>query len=273
MVQESNIMNMYIGKEGRSDMSYVPTLIMSAFIGGVAGYLGSLMLSKRMALIGGPLGHLSLPGIALALLYGFDVSLGSFLFIVLGILMIWLIEMRTKLPMEAITALVFASGVAISFLFLPEEQTVPALIGDVSQISTEIVIIVVMLSTAILLVTKSIYSKMVLVNISEDLARVEGINTTKLNLIYLTCIALVISLGVRIVGGLMTAAIVAIPACTSRNLSKTLSQYSYGGLILGSVGCILGIILAEFTMVSAGPAIIIANTLLFLGSLIFKRAT
>ena len=91
---------------------------MSAVIGGVAGYLGSLMLSKRMALVGGPLGHLSLPGIALALSYSFDVSIGAFLFIVLGIMFIWLIEMRTQLPMEAITATVFASGVAISFLFL-----------------------------------------------------------------------------------------------------------------------------------------------------------
>ena len=122
------------------------------------------------------------------------------------------------------------------------------------------------------LFAKNIYSKMVLVNISEDLARVEGVNIKKLNFIYLACIALVISLGVRIVGGLMTAAIVAIPACTSRNLSKNLIQYSYGGLILGSLGCILGIATAEFARISAGPAIIIANTLGFLVSLILKRA-
>jgi len=253
-------------------MGFIPTLIMGAFIGGVAGYLGSLMLSKRMALVGGPLGHLSLPGITLALIYGFDVSLGAFLFIALGIIVIWLVEMRTKLPMEGITAIVFASGVATSFLFLPEDKTVPALIGDVSQISPEIVAMIASLSLVIFFVTKKIYSKMVLVSISEDLARVEGVDTKKFNFIYLVCIALVISLGVRIVGGLMTAAIVAIPACTSRNLSKSLLQYSYGGMILGSLGCILGIVTAEFAGVSAGPAIIIANTLIFLVSLILKRA-
>jgi zinc transport system permease protein len=253
-------------------MEFLPAVIMSAFIGGVAGYLGSLMLSKRMALVGGPLGHLSLPGIALALIYGFDVSVGAFLFIVLGILVIWLVEIRTKLPMEAITALVFASGVATSFLFLPEDETVPALIGDISQVSSETVAIVVMLSVTIVFVTKKIYSKMVLVSISEDLARTEGIDSKKFNFIYLTCIALVISLGVRIVGGLMTAAIVAFPACTSRNLSKTLKHYSYGGLIVGSLGCILGTAAAEVTGASVGPAIIIANTFLFIGSLILKRA-
>jgi zinc transport system permease protein len=253
-------------------MDFIPTLIMSAFIGGIAGYLGSLMLSKRMALVGGPLGHLSLPGITLALIYGFDVSLGAFIFIVLGIILIWLIEIRTKLPMEAITAIVFASGVATSFLFLPEDKTVPALIGDISQISPETVAIIVVLTIAIFFVTKQIYSKMVLLSISEDLARVEGVNAKKFNFIYLACVALVISLGVRIVGGLMTAAIVAIPACTSRNLSKNLIQYSYGGMILGTLGCTLGIATAKFTGVSAGLAIIIANTLVFLVSIILKRA-
>jgi len=43
--------------------------------------------------------------------------------------------------MEAITAIIFASGVATTFLFLPEEKTVPALIGDVSQICAETVAI------------------------------------------------------------------------------------------------------------------------------------
>jgi zinc transport system permease protein len=35
------------------------------------------MLTKRMALMGVALSHLTLPGVALALLYDFDVSLGA----------------------------------------------------------------------------------------------------------------------------------------------------------------------------------------------------
>jgi zinc transport system permease protein len=71
----------------------------------------------------------------------------------------------------------------------------------------------------------------------------------------------------------MTAAIIAIPACTSRNLSNNLTQYSYGGLIIGSLGGILGIVIAEFGGFSAGPAIIIVDTILFLISLMLKRAS
>jgi hypothetical protein len=35
--------------------------------------------------------------------------------------------------MEALTALVFASGVAIAFLFLPIEQAETALVGDITK--------------------------------------------------------------------------------------------------------------------------------------------
>ena len=59
-------------------------ILMTSSIGAAAGYLGTLMLSKRMSLVGGPLGHLTLPGIALALLCGFDVSIGAFLMLTSG---------------------------------------------------------------------------------------------------------------------------------------------------------------------------------------------
>ena len=253
------------------DIQFILALIMGAFIGGAAGYIGTLMLSKKMALVAGPLGHLTLPGIALAFIYGFDVSLGAFPFVILGIILIWLFEIRTKLPMEALTAVVFASGVAITFLFLPEEKTVPALIGDISQVSLIATIISVVLALIVFFTTKRIFSKMILTSVSKDLAKVQGIDIKKYNLIYLTCIALIVALGVRVVGGLMTAALVAIPACTSRNLSKNLLQYSYGGMILGSLSCILGIVGFKLTGIPAGLLIIMTSALFFLISLIFKR--
>jgi ABC-type Mn2+/Zn2+ transport system permease subunit len=252
-------------------MQLILALILGAFIGGVAGYLGSLMVTKRMALTGGALGHLALPGIALALIYDFDVSLGALIFLGFGTVLIWLIEQRTRLPMEAVIAVVFSSSLAVAFLFLPEGETTPALIGDVSRITLTEVAITVVLSLIVYFVTKGFFNKLVFAGISEDLAKVQGINMKKTNLIYLTCIALVVALGVKVVGGLLTASLVAIPASTCRNVSKNLLQYSYGAMILGSLASILGIIAFGFTGIPAGPLIIIVSTLFFLISLIFVR--
>jgi len=252
-------------------MEFIFALIIGLFLGGTAGYLGTLMLSQRMALVAGPLGHLTLPGIALALIFHFDVSLGAFPFVIFGIFFIWLFEMNTKLPMEALTAIVFATGVAITFLFLPEEKTVPALIGDISQINFPATLISVVLSLFVFFATKKIYSPMILAGISEDLAKTQSINLKRYHFLYLLCIALIVALGVRIVGGLMTAALVAIPACTAKNVSMNLIQYSYGGFLFGSLSCILGMVVFKLTDLPIGPLIVIASTSFFLISLLFKR--
>jgi len=123
----------------------------------------------------------------------------------------------------------------------------------------------------IFFMTKKIYSKMILAGISEDLAKVQVANFTSYNLTYLLGISLTVVLGVGIMGGLMTAALVAIPASTARNISKSLTQYSYAGLILGSLACILGISGFRFTGLPAGPLIVIAGTFFFLISLGLKR--
>jgi len=250
---------------------FLLSLIVGIFVGGASGYLGTLMLSKRMALVAGPLGHLTLPGIALALIYGFDISLGAFPFVVLGIVFIWLFEIRTKLPMEALTAVIFASGVAIAFLFLPIGQAEAALVGDISKVNRWESAISVVLTVFLFLIIIKIYPKMVLINISEDLAKSQGIDVKKHNLIYLILIAVIVALGVKIVGGLLTAALAAIPACSARNLSRNLFQYAFGATIIGIISSSLGILIFELTGFPAGPLIILVNAVIFLISTIFKR--
>lgn len=245
-------------------------LILSGTIGAIAGYLGSLMLSKRMALMGGALGHLTLPGVALALLYDFDVSVGATLFLAFGVLLIWLLEQKTRLHLEALTAVVFSASLATAFLFLPKEEIDIALLGDVSQITSMTVLVTVIISIVLFFTVKKIYSSMVLSSISSDLAQTSGVNLKLNNALYLICIAVTVALGVRIVGGLMTAALLAIPACTAKNISSNLSQYTVVSTIAGGLACILGVIAYAISDVPAGPLIIIASALLFLVS-IFKQ--
>jgi zinc transport system permease protein len=249
--------------------SFTLSLISGISIGGAAGYLGSLMLGRRMALVAGPLGHLTLPGIALALLWGFDVSIGAFPFVVLGVVLIWLLEMKTGLPTEALTALVFASGVAIAFLFLPVKQAETALVGDISKAGPRGTVLSVAASLAIVLATRAAYPKLVLGNISEELAIAEGVNVRRYNLLYLLLVAVIVALGVKMVGGLLTAALVAVPASAARNVSKNLAQYKLGATAVGVTSAVVGIVLSTLTPFPAGPLVVIVSAAIFLATLPF----
>jgi len=249
---------------------FISVVIMGLFIGAAAGYVGSLMLGKKMALAGGALGHLTLPGAALALIYGFDVFWGALIFLALGIVLIWLFQRKTKLSLEVLTAVVFASSLSVAWLFLPENEKAQALIGDISHVPWSAVLMGIILSSVVFIITRYIYQRMVLVIVSEDLAKTQGVDLKKYNFIYLLAIALIVALGVRVVGGLMTAALLAIPAATSRNLSHNLSQYAYGAMVLGALSVSIGIMAAKWGALPGGPLIIIISTFFFVLSIWLK---
>ena len=247
------------------------SLAAGAFIAAAAAYLGSLMLSRRMALVAGPLGHLTLPGVALALLWGLDISLGAFPFVLLGVVLIWWIEARTKLPMEALTALVFAAGVAIAFLLLPIDQAETALVGDIMGARAGDAALSVAVSLTVVLVVRHTYRRLVLTTISEELSAAEGIDVRRYNLVYLLLIAVVVALGVKVVGGLLTAALVAVPAAAARNTAGNLRQYTTRATAIGVISALAGVLLSHLTGLPAGPIIVLVSISFFAISLPFAR--
>lgn len=247
------------------------SLISGVFIGGAAGYLGSLMLTKRMALVGDALGHVALPGMGLALIFGLNVSLGAFIFLLIGIFLIWLLEIRTSLSTEALVGIVFVASLAVGFLIVPEPELLESLFGDISKVSFKMTSVSVLFSILIFLLINRIYPRMILANISGDLAKSEGVKVKKQNLIYLLSIAVLTALGVKIVGSLLVGALVIVPPAAARNMSKNLKEYYYGSAILGVLSCFFGIWLFKITGFPAGPLIILTSTAFFLISLIFKR--
>jgi ABC-type Mn2+/Zn2+ transport system permease subunit len=254
-------------------MSYqlILTLISGVFISGVAGYLGTLMLSKKMSVVAGPLAHLTLPGVALALIYGFSMSLGAFPFVILGAILIWLLEKRTKLPMENLAAIIFASGVGTALLILPIAKAEEALVGNITKINGQETLMTVILSLLVFYVVKKIYQKMMLMNVYEDLAAIEGVDINLYNLLYLLSIAVVVALAVYLVGGLITVALIAIPAASAKNISKNLHWYKISAVFFGIVSALAGIFIGQFTHLPTGPMVIVSNVILFLLSVIFRQ--
>jgi ABC-type Mn2+/Zn2+ transport system permease subunit len=173
--------------------------------------------------------------------------------------------------MEALTAIIFASGVALAFLFLPMEQAQTALVGDISRVRLAEAAASILVSLFLLLAVRKIYLSIILINISEELARSAKINIKKYNLLYLASIAIIVALGVKMVGGLLTAALVAIPASSARNWGRNLDQYAYGAMAIGAISAALGIILFQVSGFPAGPLIILSSAVIFLISTAFRR--
>ena len=73
------------------------------------------------------------------------------------------------------------------------------------------------------------------------------------------------------VGGLLTAALVAIPPSAARNIGKSLRQYTLGAMTIGVGSAVLGIVLFQVTGFPAGPLIVLVSAVIFVLTLPFAR--
>lgn len=246
-------------------------LMVGVLVGGAAGYVGSLMVTQRMALVGDALGHVALPGIGVALLLHLDISVGALVFLLIGIFVVWTLREKTPLPHDTLVGIVFVTSLAIGFLIVPQPELLESLIGDISKISYEAFLVAAAVSVTVFILIRRIYSGMMLLNISEDLASVHGVHAARYNLLYLLSIAFIVAVGVRVTGTLLVGALVIIPAATARMLSRSLGQYSNRSAFIGAASCIIGILAHKITHFPAGPSIILVNALLFCAALLVRR--
>ncbi len=252
-------------------MEFVISLITAGLIGATAGGLGALMVSKRMSLIGGPLGHLALPGVALALSFSFNIFIGALLTILCGMLLIWMIEQRTDLPIETVTGLVFAVGVALGFLLLPLEQAEEAVVGNITRVGVVDLLLSAGLTVLVFTALRKISAPLVLLSLSRELALGKGIKERKISFFYLLLIALTVSLEVKLLGILLTAALFVIPAASSRNITNSFRPYILFSVLFGSLSCMGGVVSYEFTGAPAGPLMIVFAGLFFASCLLIKE--
>ncbi len=253
------------------DQNLILSLVVGAFVGITSGYLGSIMVLKRMALVGDAISHVALPGMGIALAYNFNPFAGAFAALALGILAVWGIQRRTAIATEAVVGLIFAASLAIGILITPEPELLEALFGDISRVSLTDGILAITFSVAIFIIMYFVRNKLVLGLISPDLAKTQKINTDMLDLLFLAMVAIIVALGLKVVGTLLMGALVVIPAISAKNISRNLQNYGLISLLLGATSAIGGIALSGLLNIPPGPTIVLASAFLFLLTLLAKR--
>lgn len=245
------------------------TLIFSLSIGvavGIsAGYLGSLMVLKKMALVGDAFSHVALPGLALGLLFHFPVFLGAFAVLFVSAVVVWHLGRVTRLSYESIVGATFTLALAIGILMVVNGQLdlLEALFGDIKNVTLLDTITAVTISIVAILLTKMIYKQLVLGMISEDLAVSKGISVSRTDLLYLLLVSLVVATGIQIVGSLLVGFLVAVPPASAKNISSNLLKYSLMSATFGAVSASSGVLLSNYLNVQSGPMVVISGITVF----------
>jgi zinc transport system permease protein len=246
-------------------------LLVGVMVGASSSFLGSFMVLKRMSLVGDALSHVALPGIAIALVMGINPMLGALLALVLATFGIWYLSEHTSVYPEAIVGVFFTGSLSLGLILTPEPELLEALFGNIDSITSVDGIFAILGSLTILIATYLISKKLLLGVVSDDLAKSQGIKMRGINLIYLLLVGMVVALGVKFLGTLLTGAMVIIPAVAAKNISGSIKQFQTLSVFFGIFSALAGILIAKYSDIASGPAVVLTSVILFIISFIFKR--
>ena len=236
----------------------------------VAGPLGSFILWRRMSFFGDTLAHAALLGVALGLLLGIsDLTVGVVIVCVGTAVFLVVLQNRTRLGNDALLGILshgtLAVGlVAVSFMDNLQLDLISFLFGDILSVTLTDLIWIYVTSGLTILVLLRIWNPLLSMTIHEDLARAEGIQVTRINLIFMVLIALVVAVSMKVVGILLIAALLIVPASAARHFAKTPEKMAIMAALLGSLSVAGGIGVSLAYDTPTGPTIVVVALVLFL---------
>jgi len=205
---------------------------------------------------------------------GFSPLLGGFVFLFVSAILIWYLRRVTKLSFETLVGAAFTLALAIGILMYGDrlDELETALFGNIATVDLTYAAAAILISIAVVFLTRYIYKKIVLGLISEELAISKGINIARTNLLYLLLVSITVAVGIEVTGTLLVGFLVVTPAAAARIVSRNLSKYFVLSAIFGAISAVSGILVSNALNTSlSGPLVVISGVVIFAVVLVIRR--
>jgi len=252
--------------------------ITRAIIGGigvalVAGPIGCFVIWRRLAYFGDTLSHSALLGVAIALLLEMNITLTVFVLSVVVSLMLVFLQRRASLSSDALLGLLAHSTLALGLVVLAFMTWVRVdllgfLFGDILAIGKQDLAIIWAGGAAIIGIMIYIWRPLFAATVNYELAKAEGIRPEVINILFMTIIAAVIAVSMKLVGVLLITALIIIPAVTARRFAPSPEVMAILASIIGICSVLLGLNGSLEWDTPAGPSIVVAAMGLFIVSIL-----
>jgi zinc transport system permease protein len=224
------------------------------------GPLGSLIVWRRMAYFGDATAHAAILGVALALAVGAPTGLGTLLVALAMAATVATLAgrgwaMDTTLGVLAHSALAIGL-VAVSFQPAVRTDLSALLFGDILAVSRADLAYIWGGALAVLGLLAWRWSALVTSTLSPELAHVAGIDPDRERLVLTLALAVVVAVAIKIVGALLIAAMLIVPAAAARALSRGPEAMAAVAVLIGGAATLGGLGLSLAADTPAGPSIV-----------------
>lgn len=253
----------------------------AGLLGAAAGPIGCFVLWRRMAYLGASIAHMALLGVALGLIAGVAPFVGVLaVSLAAALLLTRAGDNAGPVPADTLIGLIGHAGLALGFILLATMETIRAdllgyLFGDVLALSRQDNLAIAAASAVSIGLLVLVWRDLLADTLAPDIVIAEdgAGRSRRVRMVFLLLVAFFIALGLKVVGALLIVALLVIPPAAARPFARTPEAMAILAALVGAISAPLGLIGSFYADLPAGPAIVLAATVLFLASAAAARFT
>jgi zinc transport system permease protein len=243
-------------------------LLAGAMIGMIAPIIGVFLVLRRLSLIADTLSHVALAGVAGALLLRTYPLAGALVAGLLGAVGIERLRVSGRLFGEAALAIFLSGGFAVAVVLISlargfNVDLFSYLFGAITAVQPRDLWVILGLGLVVLAAVGFLYKELFAITFDEEGARVQGIPVDALNLLLTMLVAVTVVVAMRIVGILLTSALLVIPAITALRLARDFRSTLWIAVACSLASVVAGMIVSFYLDIAAGGAIVLAALVVF----------
>ena len=232
-----------------------------------AAPLGCFVVWRRMAYFGDATAHAAILGVALSLALEMSIFGGALIVALLMALTVTVLAgrgyaMDTLLGVLAHSALAFGL-VAVSFLSGIRIDLMAYLFGDILAVSRTDLLVIWGGAALVVALILWRWSALLTATLNEELAYASGIDPKREQLVLTLSLAITVAVAIKVVGVLLIAALLIIPAAAARGLARTPEAMALIAAAIGALSATAGLQGAYIFDTPAGPSIVCVAAILF----------
>ena len=238
--------------------------------------LGTVMVHKRLSLIGDALSHSSLAGVALGLLGGFNPVIGAMAACVVAAFAIEGIRKKLGNHSELAVAIVLSTGIGLAGVmsgFVKSSADFNSfLFGSIVAISKFETRLVIVLAVVVLFSFFLLYKELFYISFDEQAAAISGVPVGLVNAIFTILTAVTVSIAARTVGALIVSSLMVVPVAGAMSVARSYKSTIVWSAVISVSSTIGGLVLSFYCGLKPGGTIVLISVLWFLLLHIWKWA-
>lgn len=253
-------------------MGFLDSFLVRAALAGVgvaiaAAPLGCFVVWRRMAYFGEATAHAAILGVAFALALNISLTVGILIVALVMALIVSGMSGRgyaidTILGVVAHSALAFGL-VAVSFLPDVRFDLMSYLFGDILAVGKVDLLVIWGGAILVLALMWWRWSSLLTSTLNPDLAYASGYDPKREQLVLSLALAVVIAVAIKVVGALLIASLLIIPAAAARPFATTPERMAVLATIIGGLSALGGLYCSFLYDTPSGPTIVCVAAVFF----------